>query len=378
MNILVSIAVWMMVPLIMLKLPILGFGLNTRLQKIITLLSLCWASFWASIRFETGGDWGGYLSYYNEIDISQSIADSYFGNALMLQFEPGYFVLSYLAKYIGLSFSTVNSLMIIILVFTFFYIIKKLSIPGYFVIFTFIGLPLLTLFYNQERMCVAVAFVLLAVVSRDRISFLLFSILAVIFHLSVFIFLLVNIIVKINANFGVKIFKMGIIFLPIFFMVYAFGFIDFFDLIFTFMPEVYGEKIMTYKENKVELGVMRYLTTAYIMFVAIYMVGLLKKINLNDNFQSQFVISSILISLLLPYSFVFSAAHVFYARTLMMSLIFLSISGAIFHNSLLYLGASLKYLIPVYGLGVLSLIYYFFILFIYSDGYVPYKSILFN
>ena len=378
MNIFTTFSVWVLPPLMVLFSATAGGKKNSSIREIIALMALLLASFFAAARFQIGDDWRGYELYYESINIDTGLIESYIGNTLMLQFEPGYYFVSYLTKSLGATYSAVNAISVASLFFTIIFLIKKMSIPPYFIILIFLGLPLVQLFYNQVRQSFAIAFVLLAVLSRKDRSFIVFSFLALSFQFSTVIFIILAFMARHYESISLKFFRFALIFIPISAAIFAAGVVDSYSLIKLALPDSLAFKVDLYNEEVTSLGTFRLGTVAYVIFLATYLSKKLRKNYFVTTLESRIITTSLLSTLLIPYSLLaFPNSYAFYGRALVFALILLSISGAILHKYTIQNSQNIKDLLPIHGAAALSLIYYFLTLYLYSEVFFPYNSIFF-
>lgn len=379
MQILTIFIVWLAAPIIILLSATAGGKKNIQTQSITTLFALLWASFFAAVRFQTGDDWHAYELYYDTINTNMGLIESYFSDLLMLQFEPGYYFISYLTKSFGASYTAVNYISVLALLFAIIYFVRKAAIPPYFVVFIFLGLPFLSLFYNQVRQSFAIALVLLAILSRRNTSFMALSCFALVFHFSTAIFIALAFLARHHELFSRKIFRLAIIFIPISFTLVTLGAIEPYSILRFILPETLSFKVEIYEGEETPLGAFRIITISYLIFVAIFLSVKFNKYHSPSTLERRVITTALLTTLLAPYSLIaFPNSYAFYGRALVFNLIILSISGAILHKHTVHNNQRRSDLTPIYGLGALSFIYYFLTLYLYSDVYLLYRSVFFQ
>jgi len=349
---------------------------NRSLQGVISLMSLFWASLFAAARYQTGDDWHGYEIYYEAINTSLGLLDAYLGDPLMLQFEPGYYFISYGIKLTNAPYVVVNFISVFALFFSVIYFLKKSSLPPYFVVLIFLGLPLISLFYNQVRQAIAIAFILLAIQTKNNKSFVLFCCFAFIFQFSTIIFGLLVFLARFYESFSLKFFRSVLFLMPVTAFIISLGLVEPYELLKLLLPESLEFKIDIYKEEETSLGMLRLVSVGYLIFFANYIYIKLKNLVLLTCLERRVVVCTLLGALLVPYSLIlFPNSYAFYGRAVVFVLIVSSFSGAILHKRVLKQRRSMISLGPIYGLGVLSVFYYFVTLFTYSNIYLPYRSI---
>lgn len=371
--------VWVIPPILILFAVVAGKKENVGSQSLVALITFFWISLLAALRYQTGGDWDGYENYFEAIDVHSGIFEGYVGNPLMLQFEPGYYVVGFVFKYFGLPYFAVDIFSVFVFVFAVLRLTHKESLPPYIIVLIFIGLPQLTLYYNQVRQTLAIGFVLMAIQSKTKKSFFAFGILALSFQVSSIVFLVLSVIAKFKAGFFQKIFRAGVVGIPIAVAFVAVANLNAYDLLKTFLPENLQFKIDIYQEEETGLGVFRFATILYIIFSAVFLFISYNKITIMKISQKYIIRISLLCSFLVPYSVVlFPNSYAFFNRGLVFTLILFSLSGSILHKYELNNSGQSFALIPFYGLGFISIAYYFVSLYIYGPVYIPYKSFVFQ
>jgi EpsG family len=348
------------------------------IQNIICALAFLWASFFAAIRFQVGDDWQGYELYYAAIDTSMGIVESYISDPHMLQFEPGYFIVSYLAKQLGAPYSVINMISVSITALALLIFAKRISAPLYLPTVIFLGIPLISLYYNQVRQCFAIGFLLLAISSKRTRFFTVFAIAALLFQFSSAIIVLLNLLTRKSESLSVATFRFALALLPIAILVLAIGLFNPYALLKFVLPQALAFKIDIYEQEETALGLLRIASAAFITFTSIHLYKLLRcQLDLSK-IERQIVTTSLLTALLVPYALItFPNSYSFFGRALVFALIFLSFSGAIMQKHKLISAQNTIKLKPVYGLALLSVVYYGFSLVNYSEVLLPYRSIWF-
>lgn len=184
--------------------------------------------------YMTGSDWRSYESYYSWFNSKQSILEylTYF------TIEPGYVIYSYVFSVIGFSFWPFFIITKLILFFSFITFIKRFSVDNYlFNIMFFLGVFGLFLFIdNPMRNLIAVVISLFSykyLEQRKFTLFLLVIIVAVCFHISALLLLLVYPFypIKITTRNLTFVFILFFIFSPLLFDFIIYGFIGAFSFI---------------------------------------------------------------------------------------------------------------------------------------------------
>ena len=162
------------------------FFKRTATNKLTFILFIFFLIVFTGLRFKVGGDWYNYLQvYYYFKGLS-------FNESLFIT-DPGYSFFNYLSQIIGFSDTVfVNFLCSICFYLSFFFFCKK--IENYW-ISLLVSFPYLILVVSMgyTRQSVAISFFLIAMVfaiEKKLVKFLVFSLLAFIFHKSAIIILM--------------------------------------------------------------------------------------------------------------------------------------------------------------------------------------------
>lgn len=374
MEVINSIAVWCLPIFLIFISTAVNSDKNSYIQDFIVVLALFLASIFAAIRFETGDDWSGYEYYYNSIDVESGLVDGYFKNVLMVQFEPGYYFIAYGLRLIDASYSAVNAISVTSLFIALMFSVRRLSVKPYFVVLIFLGLPLISLFYNQVRQSFAIAFVLFALQARSKKFFFILLTISLLFQFSVVVFVVVAVMSRFYKKLAYVIFNYGMFFMPFLALIIWLKILNPYEFLKIFIPDNLIFKIELYQEEETSVGVLRFFGVGYLMMVAYLIFNKFKNINKFQDLDSDFVIVALLSALLIPYSLLFFPnSYAFFGRILVFALIMLSFSGSILYKNI---GSRQGCLLPLYGLGLLSNLYCAVTLYIYSGVYFPYKSII--
>ncbi|WP_338560576.1 EpsG family protein [Acinetobacter sp. KS-LM10] len=162
------------------------FFKRTAANKLTFILFIIFLIVFTGLRFQIGGDWGNYLQIY---DYFKGLS---FNESLFIT-DPGYSFFNYLSQIIGFSDTIfVNFLCSIFFYISFIFFYKK--IENYW-ISLLVSFPYLILVVSMgyTRQSVAISFFLIAMlyaIEKKLVNFLVFSLLAFIFHKSAIIILM--------------------------------------------------------------------------------------------------------------------------------------------------------------------------------------------
>jgi len=194
--------------------------LNIKLYKDSKILfySLVFVFFvlFVGFRYEVGGDWYAYLEHYKEI----SFDDIWF---FISSWDPGYVIVEYISKYLGLGIVGVNTLCAIIFFSCFFYFIKVFKIKlSYALLIAYPYLILVVLNgYSRQGVAIGLGMLFISLIYQKKFfkSFLsLFF--AVLFHKTAVILSLLYLYVFLHSKnkFIYKLLTLSIVFIFIFFI----------------------------------------------------------------------------------------------------------------------------------------------------------------
>lgn len=375
-----SFFVWVF-PLILIVLIFIGrcvgYIKSDKEENIYALMVLAYVSVFAALRYETGDDWEGYRLYFDSITLSNGIIDEYLSSPLLLQFEPGYYVLSYVVKIFGGTYSFVN----FISVFAFFCAlicsISRFELRALFVVSIFVGMPLISLYYNQVRQCLALSFFLLALSSKGNIKATLFGLLTLFFQYSTIPFVASLLFVKLWPTKSYNLFKILVIAAPVFLFLTWANYFGGYDLLRILTPESLAFKVSIYQEEETDFGIFRIVAIFVLTMIAIFIFKKFRKIAFGPGYLSLPIELSLIGCLQVLYaSILFPNSYAFFGRALVFSLIVLAFAFAILIN---HYGVTTKYGTVDFwfaGLCLLSTMYYFATLIFYTDVYIPYRFVL--
>ncbi len=363
-------------PLILLLSPIFNSRLGTKSQGIIYFYLIAVI---AGLRFETGNDWRAYGDYLDMVTVNFNPFEQYLERPELWRFEPGFFLFNYIVKAYGFGISLVMFLASVFTVFSYVRLLNFFRTNIFFASIVYLGYPYLILHFNQIRQSISIAFFLILLheyYNKKRSIFLfVFALLALSFHIDViaFIFILVaSEWLGINARLNMNI----ILFFTLCFAAFInFNAIDAFTTLKFIVPSEYSLKVDLYSNDDVQFGLTRHLIMIFLVVIYVYLTGL-KSFAFNGSRKISQIISltqfSILLSILSAY--IFSNSYVIYSRSITMTFILLpvALSNKLFNQNRF----SVNDLIIKVCLVIISIIFYFNILYKYKDVFVPYKSIL--
>jgi transmembrane protein EpsG len=324
------------------------------------------------LRYETGQDWEAYTGYFENIDISYGMIESYFSNLLNLNFEIGYFFLNYIVKYVGLDFWVLFLFSSLFCSYSLYTFTNKLAGNKFYILIIYISYSFLLLQFAQVRQAIALSFFLLGcsnyLKTGNKKKALIIGVIGLIFQFSGLIYILLLLIVFYYPK-GKKSAIILFLFLPLLFLII--NYFGAFSVLKLFAPVSLENKLDIYEEEQVSQGIGQLFYGVYIMFCVIYIYYNMRKLYFLTT-QELFVCKYALFSLSLTVVsiFLFAGNYVMYSRLYLIASIFqgFAISIILNYNRTIYhkLFFNLSILI--------AFVYYYRIISIQSDQYLPYRS----
>lgn len=130
------------------------------------------------LRHKVGGDWGSYLLHFQLLDLS-----GFWEN--LISWDPGYVLIEYISKYLGLGIYGVNVICALLFFYGFVYFTRSFNINLSYALFIAFPYLIMVVVSGYSRQGVAVGFVMAmcgAFYRKDFGKSLLFYVLAVLFH----------------------------------------------------------------------------------------------------------------------------------------------------------------------------------------------------
>lgn len=339
--------------------------------------SVFWAmllimGFFGGLRYQTGQDWDAYSEYFENVDISNGMIESYFSNLLNLKFEIGYFFLNYIVKYIGLDFWALFLFSALFCSYSLYSFTSKLEGNKFYILIVYISYSFLLLQFAQVRQAIALSFFLLGCYNYlntgNKKKSLIIGLIGLIFQFSGLIYIFLLLMVFYYPK-GKKNLIILILFIPFLFLfIQYFGA---FSILKLFAPVSLEYKIDIYEEEQASQGIGQLFYGVYILICVAYIFYNTRKLPFLTN-QELFVCKYAIFSLSLTVLaiFLFSGNYVMYSRLYLIASIFqgYAISIILNYNRTIYhrLFFNLSILI--------AFIYYYRIISIQSDEYLPYRS----
>lgn len=157
-------------------------------SKIFYILFLIFLFFMTGLRYEVGGDWDNYIAIY---DLFNGVS---FADAVKLT-DPGYAVFNYIGQYFELKDTILVNFLCALIFYFCFYLLAKNTENYWLPLLISFPYLILVVPMGYTRQSVAIALILVALkyaVEKRLKLFLIFSLLAILFHktaIIVFIFL---------------------------------------------------------------------------------------------------------------------------------------------------------------------------------------------
>jgi len=155
-----------------------SFRLSNKAKKFLIYTFIFILLLFVGLRHEVGGDWEAYLYHFTHLD-TQSFIEN------LLSWDPGYVLVEYIAKYLGIGIYGVNTLCAIIFFIGFQYFIKAFKINPFYAYLIAFPYLIMVVVNGYTRQGVAIGLVMGmygAFYEKRYFRSLLFFITAVLFH----------------------------------------------------------------------------------------------------------------------------------------------------------------------------------------------------
>lgn len=158
--------------------------LKSDVKLVISILFTMWLCIFIGLRHEVGGDWNNYLRHYEEL-YYESFA------VRVKEWNPGYVIIQYISKYLGLGIYGVNTIAGLIFLCSFWVFLTYFKIPAYWGFLIAYPYVIMVVVNGYTRQGVALGFLLIAIRLLCEYKIFLtigFLMLASTFHESALIF----------------------------------------------------------------------------------------------------------------------------------------------------------------------------------------------
>lgn len=319
----------------------------------------------SGLRFQVGYDWQAYKEFFEEIKLADLIQ---LGGKY--QFESGYYFLNYLVKLLGGSYSVVFLSASLFLSFALYKFTKHYLINNFYLLTIYLGYSFLLLNFALVRQSIAVGFFILGcnyyICHQNKIKSLLIASIGILFQVSSLIYVLLMAAVMLCEKLKPKWIFFCIIFFGV--ILYLSQFLDF-DKLSSLFPGLYFfAKIANYKHNSATLNLLSSYFL-YLIFLLFYLGHYISSVTPSQKFILQYALASISVSVLL--GFVYPSSYVFYSRVYLVASIFQGYAMTLIFSAN---KGKLHTFVFILTLAV-SVFYYWRILFINAESYIPYQTI---
>jgi hypothetical protein len=328
------------------------------------------------LRWETGQDWPAYGDFFKYLDLSQNPFELYFNEQFVRpQFEIGYYLLNFIVKYLGGSYSVVFILASLFCSYAVYRFTYRLKVNKFYVLTIYVSYSFLLLHFAQVRQSIAVAFFLLGCDyyrrHRKMLMALAICLLGLFFQYSeiFYIILLIAVIAWSHVK-KHKILWAVIICIGIILTMYAiYHFLDFYTLLMLLVPESALYKIKFYQERQTTQGTGLILYASYLTLLVMYLIRYSRHFTEERSFISHLAILSIALTIMLI--FIFPGSYVMYSRAYVVGCILQACASSLIFAT----RKGFLHKIVFISTMVVAFAYYLRFLTFYGDEYLPYLSI---
>lgn len=247
------------------------------------------------LRYYTGNDWSGYISYFNNVDFSDN------------KYEFGYKILNLICKTLFNNYYVVQFFASFLLCFSIFWFYKKNSEYKFLSLLLFIAAYFSSLFMSQVRQSIAVSILILGmkyIYNRDLKRYLIVLLFAALFHSSAIVALPIYFLFVSTK----LIFKIFLLLLSLFFLCNTNVIGDCLALFVGIIPGRIGNMLENYVLSdlfnlKTELGSGTYFYAKF--FLLTFIIIFYKPKSVTDHFVINcMLISCLITSMALGFSYI--------------------------------------------------------------------------
>ncbi len=350
--------------------------LNIRFGKWLYAAALLYLAVFSGLRDEVGAtDWEAYKQYYDYIAIRGHIYDNYWSSSYQ-QFEIGFYFLNYLVKLTGLGYVAVQLFSTLVLSTAIYLLTRDLSINRFYFLTVFASYSYLILTFAQVRQSLAVSCVRVGLLcflrtgKKHRAVLIAFT--GCLFQYTALMYIVPLAFVLYTASISRRAIIRVILALLLLLLVISKN-VDYYsvlaNLAFTASAQ---DKVEIYRETQTaSQGSGQVIYVAYLLLLAGFFYFMGNEDDIRERVIGRFTICAIALSALL--SWLFPGSYVMYSRIYVIAcichgLFFAMIDSRATHR---------KMVINVIFMISIGISVFFFArqVNLYSDEYIPYRSI---
>ena len=348
-----------------------------RLDRTFYGLALLAIGLFGGLRFETAQDWPAYETFFQGIDLSQNPIALYFDEGIVKpQFEIGFYLLNYIVKYFGGTYSVVFLIASLFCAYAVYCFTYRLAVNRFYILSIYVSYSFLILHFAQVRQSIAIGFFLLGcdyyLRHRGKLTALVICLVGVFFQYSVISYILLLLVVikwsKVKRN--KFIWAVCLAFLTAMTVYVINLYFDLYSILTLIAGPSAAQKINIYKETQAAHGIGLTVFGAYLLLLASYFVKFFPHLTEEQAFIARFAIFSMLLTVMLI--IIFPGSYVMYSRTYVLACIFQACAASLIFAA----RKGLLHRAVFVGSLVVALVYYVRILTVNKDAYIPYLSII--
>ncbi len=330
----------------------------------------------AGLRFQTGQDWEPYEAFFDRLELDADPIELYYGDSRPPFFEIGYYLLNYAVKWLGGSYSLIFLAASLFCAYSVYRLTARFAINRFYVLAIYFSYSFMLLHFAQVRQSIAIGFFLLGcdyyLRNGKKLPALLIALIGTQIQLTSLMYIMLMPVVF----WWPKLSRMQWLMVgmaaagAILTLAYA---VDMYALLTAMAGSATSEdKIAIYKETQTEQGAGQRLYAAYLVLVAWYFSKQLKYLPPGSLFVVKYAIASLCLTALM--TALFPGSYVMYSRAYVAACIFQGFAAAlIFARRKETLHKS------VFALTlVVSTVMFVRLIWLYSDEYLPYQTVLFQ
>jgi EpsG family len=329
-------------------------------------LGILWIGLFAGLRLEVGQDWEAYEAYFNDIGPFDSWDT---------KFEFGYYLLNYVVKALGGSYSVVFLIASLFCAYSVFRLTSRFALNRFYILTIYMGYSYLILHFAQVRQSLAIGFFLLGIDyylrhrNQSKLPALALMLIAPLFQISSLIYLAILVPVLMwqsgNAWWWAVIVAAGV---GMGILVHS---LDLYSLMALVGNSATQEKLAVYKEGQTEQGIFQVIYSAYLLALAFYFYRHSKAVPPEDVFVVRYAIVALVSTA--TFTIVLAGSYVFYSRTYAVACLFQGFAAAIVFSA--SKRNPLRDVVFAVTMTAAAISYCRLLIF-YADTYTPYRLIL--
>jgi hypothetical protein len=334
-------------------------------------LALLGLSLFAGLRFEVGQDWDAYEAFFEGLEVKANILEIY--SKGYQQFDIGYYLLNYVVKALDGSYHLVFLVVALFLTYSIYMFTRHYLINRFYILAIYISNTFIILNFAQVRQAAAVGFFILGcdqyLRSHNKLRALLVATIGVTLQYSSLMYIVLLAVVLYWPQKVKKFWIVAIVVISVAGLYVLSLFMDFYTIL-TYLAGTASaqDKVEIYRDLQTSQGPWLQIYGVFLLLLTYYFVRYMPHVKAEQVFIVRFAIVSI--SMAIVFILIFPGSYVMYSRAYVVAGFFQAYAAAIIFSS-----SKRKWQhTTIFTFTLLaSWIYYYRIIELYKDEYLPYK-----